>query len=103
MPKEIMKCKVCGKDYIACRTPNLTGIFRWRDVACSVECGQVWLERIERSRSKLSQEPVAEPMQETVQDSIREAVQESMPEVIQDSIQEVNLVLVEKDNSEPTE
>lgn len=103
MPKETMKCKVCGAEYIACRTPNLTGIFRWRDVACSVECGQVWLERIERSRSKPSQEPVAEPMQETVQDAIQESVQESTPEMIQDSVQEVNLVLVEEDDPEPIE
>lgn len=92
-----MKCKVCGTEYIACRTPNLTGVFRWRDVACSVECGQVWLERIERSRSKPAQEPVVEPVQETVQEEILESVQESMPEMIHDSVQEVDLVLLEED------
>lgn len=98
-----MKCKVCGAAYVACRTPNLTGVFRWRDVACSVECGQVWLERIERSRSKSTQEPVAEPVQQAVQESIQESVQESTPEMIQDSFQEVDLVLVEEDYPEPIE
>lgn len=88
MPKETMKCKVCGKEYIACRTPNLTGIFRWRDVACSVECGQVWLERIEKSRSKVNQEPVADPVQEPLQ----EHEQELLPEVILNTVQEVCLL-----------
>lgn len=41
---------MCGKRYEACHTPNTTGVFRWRDVACSIECGRIYLERIEQSR-----------------------------------------------------
>jgi len=56
MPKEKAVCKVCGKSYVACRTPNPTGMFRWRDVACSIECAQEWLARIEKSRAKTAEE-----------------------------------------------
>ena len=50
MAKVTKTCRVCGKQYEACHTPNTTGVFRWRDVACSIECGRVYLERIEESR-----------------------------------------------------
>lgn len=46
MPKRIMTCRVCGKSYEACKTLNTTGQFRWRDVACSPECGQAYLVKI---------------------------------------------------------
>lgn len=52
MPRETKICKVCGKSYEACRTPNTTGSFRWRDVACSRECGAEYLRRIMMSRAK---------------------------------------------------
>lgn len=51
MAKAIRVCKTCGKKYEACRTPNPTGVFRWRDVACSIECAQKYLAAIEESRS----------------------------------------------------
>lgn len=50
MAKVMKECRVCGKKYEACHTPNTSGIFRWRDVACSIECGRIYLERIEQSR-----------------------------------------------------
>lgn len=37
---------VCGKVYEACKTLNTTGQFRWRDVACSYECGQKYLIKL---------------------------------------------------------
>lgn len=47
------KCRVCGKEYKACRTvSNVAGIFRWQEVACSPECGSIYLAKIEASRSK---------------------------------------------------
>jgi len=48
------KCKTCGKLYEACRTPNPHGVFRWRDVACSVECAEKYLAAIEKSRETTS-------------------------------------------------
>lgn len=53
MPTAVMKCRVCGKEYEACRSANRTaGVFRWQEVACSPECGAVYLEMIQKSRSK---------------------------------------------------
>lgn len=50
MAKVMKECRVCGKKYEACHTPNTSGVFRWRDVACSIECGRIYLERVELSR-----------------------------------------------------
>lgn len=59
MAKVMKECRVCGKKYEACHTPNTSGVFRWRDVACSIECGRIYLERIEQSR-----QPVADVAQD---------------------------------------
>ena len=45
------ECRVCGKMYKACRAANVPdGVFRWQDVACSPECGSVYLQRVMESR-----------------------------------------------------
>lgn len=53
MPKHTKECRVCGKHYAACNSAR-TGspIFNWREVACSPECGEVYLELIRESREK---------------------------------------------------
>lgn len=44
-------CRVCGKEYEACRSANRRpGVFYWQEVACSPECGQVYLRRVEEAR-----------------------------------------------------
>lgn len=52
-----MSCRVCGKEYEPCRTatrrPN---VFHWQEVACSPECGAIYLQRIIESR-KHAEEP----------------------------------------------
>lgn len=51
MAVTIKTCRVCGKSYEACRTINRTvGVFRWQEVACSPECGSVYLNEINKSR-----------------------------------------------------
>lgn len=46
-------CKVCGKEYPYCKTERkVAGVFRWQDVACSVEHGSIYLERVLASRKK---------------------------------------------------
>lgn len=72
MPKVKLKCKVCGKEYEACRTPNPTGMHRWRDVACSRECYMEWIRRIELSRAT-TPEPVTEPVQPAAEPVVDEA------------------------------
>lgn len=50
MARVMMTCRVCGKEYEACRSANV-GAFRWQEVACSPECGAEYLRRINESRS----------------------------------------------------
>lgn len=50
MPKVMRVCKVCGKSYEACHTPNW-GVFRWRDIACSYECASEYFRMVEEARS----------------------------------------------------
>lgn len=64
MPRATKVCRVCGKTYEACRTVNKTGVFRWRDVACSPECGAKYLAQVIASReppADTSVDPHAEP------------------------------------------
>ncbi|MBQ8000442.1 MAG: hypothetical protein IJ298_04405 [Ruminococcus sp.] len=52
MATAIMKCRVCGKPYEACHTlKRVAGVFRWQEVACSPECGSIYLAKIEASRA----------------------------------------------------
>lgn len=50
MATAIKKCRVCGKQYEACHTVKTAGSFRWQEVACSPECGSIYLSKIEESR-----------------------------------------------------
>lgn len=51
MASTVKKCRVCGKEYEACRSANrAAGVFRWQEVACSPECGAIYLQRVEESR-----------------------------------------------------
>lgn len=48
----IKQCRVCGKSYEYCgKLRSVESAFRWQDVACSPECGSVYLDRIIKSRS----------------------------------------------------
>lgn len=57
-------CKVCGKSYLGCtNAEKYDGIFRYQTVACSPECGAIYLARVLESRG-IKQES-AEPEQVT--------------------------------------
>lgn len=58
MASETKKCRVCGKEYEACRTAKVVGVFRWQEVACSPECGTIYLQKINESRGLVEKEPV---------------------------------------------
>lgn len=46
-----MSCRVCGKEYEPCRTASRRpDVFHWQEVACSPECGAIYLQRILESR-----------------------------------------------------
>lgn len=52
MATAMMKCRVCGNEYEACHTlKRIAGVFRWQEVACSPECGSIYLAKIEASRA----------------------------------------------------
>lgn len=55
MPKVTRICKACGKEYEACRTPNW-GVFRWRDVACSIECAEKYFHDVMVARGEIEDE-----------------------------------------------
>lgn len=45
------KCRTCGKEYTpCCNTNSKPGVYRWREVACSPECGEIYLQKILESR-----------------------------------------------------
>lgn len=51
MATAMKQCRVCGKAYKACRTASMSdGVFRWQEVACSPECGSVYLRRVNEAR-----------------------------------------------------
>lgn len=53
MATATFKCRVCGKEYEACRSAKrVDGVFRWQDVACSPEHGATYLSLIRESRAK---------------------------------------------------
>lgn len=51
MAKAKRICKVCGAEYEYCHTARTNGVFRWQDVACTPQCGAIYLKRIQDSRS----------------------------------------------------
>lgn len=53
MATAMKKCRVCGKDYPACRSARRgDGVFRWKEVACSPECGAIYLARVLEARGE---------------------------------------------------
>lgn len=59
MAGAIKRCRVCGKEYEACRSAKrVDGVYRWKEVACSPECGQVYLARILESRKPAVEEKI---------------------------------------------
>lgn len=52
MAKYMKTCRVCGKKYEVCRSfrHNVDSVFRWQEVACSPECGAIYLSRVNKAR-----------------------------------------------------
>lgn len=68
MASAVKKCRVCGKDYEACRSANrIAGVFRWQEVACSPECGAEYLRLITESRNPTAPKVVEPTPQEVVE------------------------------------
>lgn len=74
----VKTCRVCGKSYEACRTVSREiGVFRWQEVACSPECGAVYLQKINESRGIVK--PSAAAVQEK---TAKRSGKKSEPQVV---------------------
>lgn len=73
------KCRVCGREYKGCRTTRPDGKFHWQEVACSPECGTIYLQKITESRSVVEKQSGSKK-------SKRKNTGEMTPEVIDDVI-----------------
>lgn len=52
MPKQTKVCRVCGKTYESCRSIKTgSGVFNWREMCCSPECGKIYFQRVQESRN----------------------------------------------------
>lgn len=102
MPKQTKTCRVCGATYEACNSIR-TGskVFNWREVACSPECGMVYLDRITASRSIV--EPVEEP--DVLRFPLKEVTEthETDPEMAEEEVIPDEPVMSEMENVEATE
>ncbi len=62
MPITKRKCRVCGKEYEACRTTKkASGGFNWREVACSPECGERYFRAVMEARGVVPNAEKKEP------------------------------------------
>lgn len=59
MNKPNMTCRVCGKEYFCCSDSKK--INSWRTMACSPECFQEYMRRIEESRKPVTKEVEVKP------------------------------------------
>lgn len=79
------KCKVCGCEYEYCHTSRrVEGVFRWQDVACSPQHGQIYLERILASRSADPVEPTSDDVSSDDQLTIDELVEGNEDELFEE-------------------
>ena len=70
----IKKCRVCGKEYSACKNSsrNPEKKLRWQEFACSAECGNEYFAQIRASRNASSEvlETPSLPSYEEVKDEV---------------------------------
>lgn len=82
MASAIKVCRICGKEYEACRSANrAAGVFRWQEVACSPECGTAYLKKVNESRATAHSIEKTNRKKETLQhmvESVAETVLKSV-------------------------
>lgn len=50
--KETAPCRICGKEFVPCnQCYRETGKFNWREMCCSIECGDKYLQAVEEARN----------------------------------------------------
>ena len=56
MPKVTRTCRVCGKQFLVCRTPNMGNVLRWQDIACSWEHAEEYFAAVDAAQKAESQQ-----------------------------------------------
>ena len=53
--KILRTCPICGKKFNPCCTSiKTTGVFNWREVVCSFQCGTGYLSKIENEHNPIN-------------------------------------------------
>lgn len=60
MQKPMKTCRICGKQYEACKSAFDTNVQRWQDIACCIEHGMEYFKQIEESRKATEELAVKE-------------------------------------------
>lgn len=85
-------CKVCGKEYTVCRNETTyDGVFHWRVVACSPECGAKYLAAVTAARSgnaTKDDSPVVESVAKVYKKPKKAAVEEVCFDTVADVVGE---------------
>ena len=74
-------CKVCGKEFkvcMNCRNRSEGGSYNWRAVACSPECGDIYLKQVLAARA--AENGQVEKMTEKTTEKVVEKVAEKPAE-----------------------
>lgn len=91
MASAIKVCRVCGKEYKACRSADRSaGVFRWQEVACSPECGATYLERINESRNVVRAQKKSKHKRETSQFVVEPVVEVPTNTVVAEMVVEAD-------------
>lgn len=86
MATATFKCRVCGKEYEACRNAKrIDGVFRWQDVACSPEHGATYLDLIRKSRAEQHDAVAVNPVNEAYTLFDEEYLDESDEDMVYDA------------------
>ena len=89
MATATLKCRVCGKEYEACRNAKrVDGVFRWQDVACSPEHGAAYLDLIRKSRSEQHDVVVNSPVANAFALFDEEYLDDSEDEMLDDEFED---------------
>lgn len=96
MPITKRKCRVCGKEYEACRTTkNASGGFNWREVACSPECGERYLCSVMEARGTVPGVVKAEPVRTGRKNKNKSVKRHERPTPVEDHVVTTDAVVDE--------
>ena len=97
MATALLKCRVCGKEYEGCRNAKrVDGVFRWQDVACSIEHGAEYLMAVRAARGQVQETVATVPVKAVVAEDAEaifgaEYAEDSEDEFVEDDNEDEDL------------